>query len=85
MPLNLFWTALILLDAAVVILLLLGHRRSGLVLALAIMVLDMAANSYVLFGLNIPFFAVPIQLQTAFLGFVLGSIAFLWPKPERSS
>ncbi len=49
------------------------------------MTLDVAANSYALLGLGIPSFAGPLVMQTAFFGFVVGSIAFLWPKRRTSA
>lgn len=82
LPLNMFWTSLTLLDPAVVVALLAGWRRSGLTLALLIMITDVAANSYALYGLGYPAFAISLQLQTAFLGFVVGSIAWLWPNKK---
>ncbi|MFN7399992.1 MAG: hypothetical protein ACK5SX_13265 [Sandaracinobacter sp.] len=77
-----FWSSLVVLDPAVVALLSFGKRRAGLALAAIIMVCDVAANSYALFMLGIEGFAVALPLQAAFLGFVLGSIGFLWPAPE---
>jgi len=74
-----FWSSLVLLDPAVAGLLLFGKRRAGLVLAAIIMVCDVAANSYAFFVLGIEGFAVALPLQAAFLGYVLGSIGFLWP------
>ncbi len=82
--LDAFWTALILLDALVVGFLLIGWRRSGLLAALAIMILDVAANSYALFGMGLVEFASALLMQTTFFGFVVGSIAFVWPKPKTS-
>lgn len=79
-PLAAFWTALILLDASVVGLLLTGRRRSGLLAAVTIMALDVTANSYALFQMGFAHFAGPLMMQTAFFGFVVGSIAFVWPK-----
>lgn len=74
-----FWSSLVVLDLAVVTLLLRGQRRWGLALAAIIMVSDVAGNSYALFVLGIEGFEVALPLQAAFLGFVLGSIGFLWP------
>jgi len=74
-----FWSSLVVLDPVAAGLLLLGKRRAGLVLAAAIMVCDVVANSYAFFVLGIEGFAVALPLQAAFLGFVLGSIGFLWP------
>jgi hypothetical protein len=84
LPLEAFWTALILLDAGDVALLLAGWRRSGLLAALIIMTCDVGANSYALFVMGIQMFAGPLVLQAAFFGFIMGSIAFLWPKSETS-
>lgn len=77
--LEVFWSALVVLDAAAAGLLLFGQRRAGLALAAIIMVGDVAANSYAVFALGIEGFAIALPLQAAFLGFVLGSIGFLWP------
>lgn len=80
MPLEVFWTSLILLDVSVIALLLIGWRRSGLLAAFTIMILDVAANSYALSGMGIGASARNLVMQSAFLGFVAGSIAFAWPK-----
>jgi len=85
MPLDAFWTALIVLDALVVGLLLTGRRRAGLLMALVVMTLDVAANSYALFGMGAAHFAGKLVMQAAFFGFVVGSIAFIWPRPETSA
>jgi hypothetical protein len=77
--LKLFWTLLVLLDPTVIALLLFQRLRSGLLLALAIMLADVAANSYAAFALHFRGFSTALLLQTLFLGFVLGSISFLWP------
>ena len=79
LPLRAFWNALIALDAAIVLLLLMGRLRSGLVLALTVITLDVAANTYGMVGLGLPGFEVPLLFQTAVLGFVFGTIAFVWP------
>ena len=83
MPMNVFWTALTIVDPAVVLALLAGWRRTGLALALAIMVADVAVNSYALYGLGFAVFSPALQMQTAFGGFVLGSIWFLWPEKKK--
>lgn len=79
-----FWSALLFLDLATIGLLLLGKLRVGLALAVAIMISDVAANSYGFFVLGIPGFKVALPLQAAFLGFVLGSAPFLWPNRETA-
>lgn len=75
---NWFWTLLTIADPAVVLLLLTDRRRTGLALALLIMLLDVAVNGYALFGLGYSEFSLSLLLQTAFLCFVLGSIGYLW-------
>ncbi|WP_420606108.1 hypothetical protein [Novosphingopyxis sp.] len=84
LPTNIFWTALTLIDPLVILLFLLRRRRSALSLALAIMVSDVAVNSYAVFGSGYGEFAPALALQSAFLGFVLGSIGFLWADPPLS-
>lgn len=80
-----FWSSLVLLDPVAAALLLFGKRRAGLALAAIIMVCDVAANSYAVFVLGIEGFAIALPLQAAFLGFVLGSIGFLWPAREPAA
>jgi hypothetical protein len=77
---NLFWNMLLFLDAGVVALLLAGWRRAGLILALLVMIADVFINAYVVLGLGMGDFSVELLVQTALLGFILGSIAFLWPR-----
>jgi len=78
LTIRIFWTALILLDP-IVILLLLRYRRAGLALGASVMLLDVAANSYAAFALHDNGFALALPLQCVFLGYILGSILFLWP------
>ncbi len=80
--LRIFWTALIVLDPLVLILLLLRSRRTALLLAVLIMLADVGANSYAVLSLHLPGFSLALPLQTLFLGFVLGSMPFLWPAPR---
>lgn len=73
---NVYWTSLTFLDPLAA-LLLLRSRRTGLMLASAIMLSDVAINTYAsyLFGFTgVPF---QVQLQTVFLGFLLGAVGFL--------
>jgi hypothetical protein len=78
---NTYWGSLTFLDPLVVFLLL-RLPRAGLLLALAIIASDVGINSlatYLYFDSDghytVDYF---VQLQTAFLGFVLGSAPFLW-------
>ena len=81
--LNAYWTSLAFLDPLVV-LLLFRSPRAGLLLALAVMLTDVIINSLATYlypdasgQYSIDY---RVQLQTAFLGFVLGSAPFLWPQ-----
>lgn len=76
---NVYWTALTFLDPLAAVLLI-RERRAGLALALAIMVSDVAINSYALHGLGLPIAVGALQLQTVFLGFLFGAAGFLWEK-----
>jgi membrane protein HdeD len=78
---NTYWGSLTFLDPLVVFLLL-RFPRTGLLLSLVIIASDVGVNSlatYLYFDSDgryaVDYF---IQLQTAFLGFVLGSAPFLW-------
>jgi hypothetical protein len=77
--LNAFWNSLVVLDAAVIVLLALGRRRAALGVGLAIMLSDVAANSYAWSALGLREFAPALVAQSGFLGLLLGSIGFLWP------
>ncbi len=77
-PVELFWSALLPLDLAVVALLAGGRRRAGLGLAVAVMVADVAINTGVSAAFGLSTFGWKLQLQTLFGGFVLGSVGFLW-------
>jgi hypothetical protein len=79
---NVFWSLLTMLDLLTV-LLLFGNRKLGLMLAAGIMVVDVVVNSYVMYCLDLPFQFWPLQLQTLFCGFVLGSLPILWPATAR--
>lgn len=74
-----FWTSLVLLDLLAIALILSRLRRWGLLLAAAIMISDVMANTYALVVLAIPEFGLAVSLQSTFLGFVLGSLPFVWP------
>lgn len=78
---NAYWGSLTVLDPLAIILLIRSPQR-GLVLSAMIMVSDVAMNSFA----SLMYFhpgeeyaaSYALQLQTAFLGFVLGSAPFLW-------
>lgn len=80
-----FWTSLVLLNAMVIVLIIARWRRCGLLLAALVMVTDVSANAFASFALRIPGFELALILQAAFLGFVLGSLPFLWPSKLPSA
>lgn len=82
LPLEIFWSSLVVPDALVVIALLTGRIKFGLVLAAAIMVVDVAVNFYAMTALSIDGFDFPLTVQSIFLGFVLGSIGFLLERED---
>jgi membrane protein HdeD len=77
--LNAYWASLTFLDPLAVFLLI-RWPRMGLLLAVAIMLTDVAVNSLATYANTDGHYAVDyfVQLQSAFLGFVLGSAPFLW-------
>ena len=79
LPLGIFWTALAPLDLLAVWWLVRGSK-AGLVLGAAIMVADVSANSFAKYALGYhgAYWDLSIQLQSAFLGFVLGSLPLTW-------
>lgn len=77
---NSFWTSLTLLDPLVIALLVTGRRRLGLSLAALVMAADVAVNSYAFFVLDFSASPASLLMQSAFLGFVFGSLPFLWPE-----
>lgn len=84
LPINLFWTSLAVLDFTAV-LLLWKRRNAGVSLTLAIMCADVSINSYASYGLGIPFASfAPLQAQSLFLGFVLGTSAFIWRRRPQT-
>jgi len=78
-----FWTALLPLDLLVVALILTRRRRAGLVLAVAIMVVDVAANGFATWRFGVTAFAPSLLIQACFLGYLLGALPFLWRDKPR--
>ena len=80
LPLGAFWTALTPLDLLTAWWLL-RHPRAGLILGTLIMLADVSANSYAKYvlGYQSRYWDLSVQLQSAFLGFVLGGLPFIWP------
>ena len=85
LALNIYWSSLAVADIAAAVLLLL-RRRTGLVFTLVILVSDVAINSYATYQLHLLEGGWALQLQSLFLGLVLGSLPALWPhaRPPRS-
>lgn len=85
MPINGLWTALCPLDFAVAVLVW-WRPRPAIALAMAILLVDVGVNSWIAYfsGLHVQSFE-PLQVQSLFLGFVLGGALFtLKPTPQRS-
>jgi membrane protein HdeD len=79
LPINAFWTALAGIDLLAAGLLL-SRPRAGVLLALLIMVSDVAVNSYAKYGLGFRGWHtdLSVQLQSLFLGFVAGTAPLVW-------
>ena len=75
---NLFWNALLPVDLGLCVLLLTGCRRLGLALGVALMIADVGINVWA-WGVFERGFPVPVLMQSGFLGYLLGSVGFLWP------
>lgn len=75
--LNIYWSSLGLLDFLAV-LLLWKKRKLGILLTIAIMVSNVAINSLALHSLGVFSESLPLQIQSLFLGFCLGSAYLLW-------
>lgn len=78
LALNWFWTLLLPLDLAVVVLLIRRRRISALWLGLAVMLADVAVNAYALAGLGFQAFAYSLPLQALFLGYLIGVLPFVY-------
>jgi hypothetical protein len=55
-------------------------RRAGVALGVAVMLADVAVNTTFLATARIDGLPAAVQLQTLFLGFVLGSAPLLWAR-----
>ncbi|EGR2263740.1 hypothetical protein EM74_022760 [Vibrio parahaemolyticus] len=75
--LNIYWSALGLLDLLAVYLLV-KHRRVGLVLMLLILMTNVIFSSHAHYTLEILDDNVALQMKTLFLGFSLGVSIWLW-------
>jgi len=83
--LNAYWTCLLFLDPLTVVLLV-RTPKAGVLLALIIMLSDVLINSavsYLYLNAGGPYAVNAfVQLQSVFLGFLLGSAPFVWPHLE---
>jgi hypothetical protein len=79
LSMNWYWSSLAAIDFIAAILLFV-RPRAGALLTLVIIVSDVGVNSYAVYGLgyNSWLSFLSLQLQTAFLGFVLGSFLIIW-------
>jgi hypothetical protein len=80
--LNFYWTSLAAADFSAVVLLL-ARPRVGLALAILIMVSDVLINSYATYAIHVLAPDWPLQLQSLFLGLVLGGTPYLWKKTSK--
>lgn len=83
-PMNVYWTSLTALDPLAAWLLF-RRTRIGLLLTAGIIVSDVAVNSYAIYGLEYSGWLAygSLQSQTLFLGFVAGSLPYLWRRLPR--
>jgi hypothetical protein len=85
LPVNIFWTLLTFADPLAALLLLV-RRNAGIVLGLAIMIADVAINTWVAYAEGFGGLSGALQAQTLFLGFTLGSFRLIWnARPEELS
>ena len=77
LPFEAFWSSLIFIDIVVIGFLCSRNMRFGVVLALAIMLADVAINTYATMMLGIDILVGPLVLQSVFLGFMVGTIGFV--------
>lgn len=76
---SIYWSSLLIFDP-LAIFLLWKKRRIGLFVLLVIMMTDVAINSYAFYVLKLTVFNIFLQLQTLFLGFVIGTVYYVWPE-----
>lgn len=81
---NVYWTALTALDPLAAVLLI-WKFPIGLALGAAIILSDVAINSYALYGLTSHFGFLSLQLQTLFCGFLLRTVGFLTTAHARET
>lgn len=74
---NLYWTSLAAIDLLAAALLF-ARPRVGLALAVLIMLSDVLINSYATYAIHVLAPDWPLQLQSLFLGLVLGGTPYLW-------
>ena len=77
LPVNVFWTLLTFADPLAALLLLV-RRNAGIVLGLCIMILDVAINTWIAARYGFSGLSFPLQAQTLFFGFALGSFRLIW-------
>lgn len=85
MPINAIWTALCPLDFAVA-LLVWWRRSTAIALGMAILLVNVGVNSWIAYfsGLHVQSFE-PLQVQSLFLGFVLGGALFTLGETQQRS
>jgi len=86
-PVNVYWTALTFLDLLVAVLFVFRLPFHGMLLAVAIMISNVAVSSYTTYVLyEADFFSnISLQVQTLFLVFLLATVPLAWKKEEPYS
>lgn len=77
LPIEVFWSSLVAIDLVIMAILLFDYRRLGGSLALAVMLTDVAVNTYALKVLDLEILVLPLVMQSIFLGFILGTLRLL--------
>ncbi len=85
LPIEVFWSSLILVDLVVVGVLLSKHKRLGAILAISVMLTDVLINTYATIVLEFDILVGPLVLQSIFLGFILGTIGLVFQPLMRST
>lgn len=84
LPIEVFWSSLLFIDLVIVGVLLSKHKCLGAALALFVMLTDVTINAYAAIALEFENLVGPLVLQSIFLGFILGTIGFVF-RPSRRS
>lgn len=82
LPINIYWTALLPLDLLAAVLVWIW-RRAGIMLAVAIMLSDVAINSMMALIMVDDWPIAPLAMQAGFMLFVIITAPWLWREAAR--